>query len=97
MAERAITAILASAQSVSVLDARAPARYLAFPRVEPEIHTHVVAEKGATPAVVVARNHENRKPALAQLCQRGNDAKCGARHHVLPFEPELEQITADHE
>ncbi len=57
----------------------------------------LAAQDVATPAIVISRDHDDANARLAQVGQRGKNPKCGPRDHMLPFEPEVEQIAVDHQ
>lgn len=44
------------------------------------------------PAVMIPADPEHRNPRLHQIGQRGERTEAGARHHMPPGEPEVEEI-----
>src|SRR5687768_13974452 len=55
----------------------------------------VPAQDFVAPAVVIARNPENRHAALAKIGKRCKGAEAAAWNHRLPLEPEVEEIAVD--
>src|SRR5438105_1932961 len=95
--DHSITAVFAVAQAVTVLDARAPARDVAGPMSDLIVRADVFAQNVAAPTVVIARDPEDRHSGIVQLRKGRESPKTPARDYRLPFEPEVEEISVDHE
>src|SRR4029079_4011353 len=65
--DHTIAAIFFVAQAVSMLDARPPPGEVARPRAEVVVHSNIVTQNVAAPAVVVAGYPENLESAVAKL------------------------------
>ena len=94
-ANHSVAAVLLVAQSVTVLDAQAPAGDSAFPRSDAVIDTDIFTKDLSTPAIVVAGDPENVDAGVAQLGQRSEGAKAATGDDGFPLEPEVEQIPVD--
>src|SRR5688572_17418472 len=95
LAQHAVATILLPPQSVPVLDSGAPAAEVARPRSDVVIDADIISQDLASPAIVVARDHQDRDATLPEIRQSGEHAEGAARHDVPPFEPELEEIAVD--
>lgn len=80
-----------------MLDARAPAREDPFPDTGVIIDSNIVAQNIATPAVVIAGDHQYFRPRFLKLSEFRENAKARSRNDRPPFEPELKEIAIDHE
>ena len=96
-AERAIAPVLHLPQAVAVVDPRPPPRDLAPPRARDVVHAHVPPQGIPSPAIVVARHPHHRPARVRQLGDRRQYAEPGARNHVAPLEPEVEEVAGDHQ
>ena len=92
-----VTAILDLPKAVPVLDVRAPPAQRARPGTYAVIDADFPAEDVATPAVVVPGEHHDAYARLAEIGESREYAERAPRDHVLPLEPEVEEVTVDHE
>ena len=90
--QSAIRRVLLVAESVAVLDQHVPAADLPSPRPEPVVEAEILAQDRAAPAVVVPGDPEDRQAAIAQPREFAEHPHAGARHHLPPLEPEVEEV-----
>src|SRR5207244_3361277 len=93
--DRAIAPILERAQAIAVLDPGIPSSDRPLPPVEPVVDADIFRQNVATPAIVIAGDHDHRNPGLAQIGEGGENAEARSRNDGLPLEPEFEQIAVD--
>ena len=92
MAEGAISLVLDWAQSIAVLDVYPPAPDVVAPRSEYVVDADVSSQNLASPAVVIAGDHQHRNARIDDISECGQRAKATSWYHRLPFEPKLEEI-----
>src|SRR5215831_12988080 len=79
--KRAIAPVFAWPEPVPMLDASTPAGDVARPWAEPIVDANVVSENLATPAIVIAGDHEDGDAGLDQISERREGAKAAPRNH----------------
>src|SRR5689334_2909967 len=80
-----------------MLDPRAPPGDGALPDADMIFHTNILSQHFSTPTIMVPGDHEDRDTSIAQFSERGENAKARAGNNGLPFEPELEEVSVDHQ
>src|SRR5918999_2255702 len=93
----AVTAVLDLAQTVAVLDVRTPACQRPGPGTNPILDANLSPQHLAAPAVVVPGEHHDAYARLAEIGESREYAERAPRDHVLPLEPEVEEVTVDDE
>ncbi len=66
-AKSPVAAVLGRPQAIAVLDARVPAGQRSRPRTEPIVQSHLIAKECPSPAIVIARDHEDGDPGFTEL------------------------------
>jgi acyl-CoA thioester hydrolase len=69
----------------------------AGPRVQGVLSACFGHEGIAAPAIVIPADPKHRDPGVVQVRERRKDPKARARHGMAPAEPEIEQVTHDHQ
>jgi len=95
--ESAIRRVLGFTQPVTVLQQRPPWADVVEPRIERVPGTRFCLERIAAPAIVVPADPEDFYARIVQIRDCCQHAKSGARHHMSPRKPKVEQIAHDHE
>src|SRR6266550_3224406 len=95
--DNSVTAIFFVAQPVAVLDFRSPSAELTRPRPDMIFDADVVAQNVTAPAIMIARDPEDLQSLVVQLRKRGERAEACAWNYGFPLEPEIEEITVDHQ
>ena len=90
-----VRGILALAQAIPVLKHRVPVGEKPAPRPHVVLHPDVVAQDLTAPAVVVARNPEDRDSLIDQAGELAQHADARPRHYVAPLKPEVEQVAVN--
>ena len=90
-----VTAILAVAQPIAVLDPHSPAGNRSFPRADDIADADVFAQHVAAPAVVVPGDPKDIHARIFEIGECRERAEAAARNHGLPLEPEVEEIAID--
>src|SRR5688572_22593909 len=93
----AILPVLDIAEAIAVLDACSPPAELSCPFANVVIDADILAQYVAAPAVVVARNPQDRRSNIDEISERAKHPKRCARNDRPPLEPELEEIAVDHQ
>ena len=92
-----ISAIFFLSQPIAMVNPRIPSGDVAAPRTDVIFDADVLAENLIAPAVMVAGNEEDWQSCIAQIRKRCKSTKAVSGYHRFPFEPEVEQISVDHQ
>lgn len=90
--DHSVSAVFLLAESIAVFHNRVPAGEAASPRADVVINAYVVAQDVTAPAIVIARNPEDRQSGIFQVRQRGEGAKAVPGNYRFPFKPEIEKV-----
>lgn len=85
------------AQPVTMFDTGAPRPYTTRPRPQVVVDPNVALQYVSAPAVMIPCNVNDFHTSLSDGRQRGEHPKTMPGNHALPLEPEVEQITIDHQ
>ena len=94
-AQQSVAPVLLVAQSVAVIEARPPTGHLAGPGADVVRHSHVPGQYVAAPAVMIARDPEDRNPGVREARQRGQHLEPRTRNDGAPLKPEVEEVAVD--
>ena len=96
-AKQTIFPVALRAESITVLDARPPAGNRPFPRAQHVVDSNIIPEDLSAPAIMIAPDPENRHRVVGESRERGENAISCSRDHTPPLEPEIEEVSVDHE
>jgi hypothetical protein len=92
-----VASVLEFTQAVAVLDVGSPSGQRARPRAQPVFDTDFAPQHLPAPAVVVPCQHHDTHARFSEIRERSEHAKRSPRNDVPPLEPEIEEVTVDHE